>query len=79
MSIFVLQINAPEAVQQYAAICRARARELRAAAASQLQRAARYLALRDEVRRIMQRLASCRCSHIALGICYWPTSPVLLA
>jgi hypothetical protein len=43
------QIGAPDAVQQYAAICSARARELRAAAAGQLQRAARYLALRDEV------------------------------
>jgi hypothetical protein len=44
------QIGAPDAVQQYAAICSVRARELRAAAAGQLQRAARYLALRDEVR-----------------------------
>ena len=45
------QIGAPDAVRQYAAICRARAGELRATAAGQLQRAARYLALRDEVRR----------------------------
>ena len=36
-------------MQQYAAICSARARELRVTAAGQLQRAARYLALRDEV------------------------------
>jgi len=43
------QTSAAEAVQEYAAICRARARELRGAAAGQLQRAARYLALRDEV------------------------------
>ncbi len=42
------EIAAPDAVLQYASICRARARELRTAAAGQVQRAARYLALRDE-------------------------------
>ena len=53
--------SAPQAVKAYAAICRARARELRSAAAGQLQRATRYLALRDEVLHLFRLPPRVRC------------------
>ncbi len=41
---------AEEAVRRWAALCRGRAEGLREEAGGQLQRAARYMHLRDEVR-----------------------------
>lgn len=43
------QLSAAEAVRSWAALCRGRAVALREAASGQLQRAARYMHLRDEV------------------------------
>jgi len=42
------QCSAAEAVRSYADVCRRRAQELRTAAAGQMQRATRYMAMRDE-------------------------------
>lgn len=44
------QLSAAQAVRAWAVLCRSRAVALREAASGQLQRAARYMHLRDEVR-----------------------------
>lgn len=63
------RLSAAEAVRSWALLCRQRAVALREEASGQLQRAARYMHLRDEVTPCCLRLAHARTARVELGSC----------